>query len=557
MAETIAQKALLDAFGYATEAYPVDMRAEENYEPYKIIFLGSASYNLKENKSSMRPTSYHLKKDWGKGLPKTTRKRREALDRKIAEHTKRSCFGMEAPHEIGISIGNTKYQLKDLVITDGEYESIPNDCWDGAVRAFQSNFLKLVGHGGGEIYGSGSRRLFAVVRESYYATVSAIIKDDDQNEVKAEFPSAEFLPSNKVTAKVGLSRQESLMQIGKGVIGILMSCFKMERQTSTDSDTETWHVSKPIPIGGGRKSKELRDQLIWTSRSLGRRFAMIWHPERFAFILMDTGKVLTCKLLDEKTKRRVQECMQDNTSATRGQEDDDSIDDDTAMGQQDDHDSREESGSWYFASLLSRIRGGGPDREIDTDGYVMGFDLRRLEETVMGLTLLPMSLEALDHNDFDTVIEWNTITKRIGEDGSKNIEIANRELPIQSVVDAKRQLLDFSLESLHHTEKKSGAKRKYDVRSEAEMPSRPAVAREVDQTCADSDHDSQLLGVEEATMASRLTTNESTFSVASNSSVDSFLVRFIAGDDQTSRQSESIPEEAAGTDMDNQKMGDK
>jgi hypothetical protein len=347
------------------------------------------------------------------------------------------------------------------------------------------------------------------------------------------------------------------MQIGKGVIGILMSCFKMERQTSTDSDTETWHVSKPIPIGGGRKSKELRDQLIWTSRSLGRRFAMIWHPERFAFILMDTGKVLTCKLLDEKTKRRVQECMQDNTSATRGQEDDDSIDDDTAMGQQDDHDSREESGSWYFASLLSRIRGGGPDREIDTDGYVMGFDLRRLEETVMGLTLLPMSLEALDHNDFDTVIEWNTITKRIGEDGSKNIEIANRELPIQSVVDAKRQLLDFSLESLHHTEKKSGAKRKYDVRSEAEMPSRPAVAREVDQTCADSDHDSQLLGVEEATMASRLTTNESTFSVASNSSVDSFLVRFIAGDDQTSRQSESIPEEAAGTDMDNQKMGDK
>jgi hypothetical protein len=132
------------------------------------------------------------------------------------------------------------------------------------------------------------------------------------------------------------------------------------------------------------------------------------------------------------------------------------IDDVAATGQQNDADSSQENESSCFERLLVRLRGGGPHQEIDSDGYVMGFDLRVLEKTVMGLSLLPMSLEGLDHDDFDTVIDWNTVTKHVAEDGSETVEIAPRELPEQSVIDAKKKLLDFCLDSLEQTKKKSG-----------------------------------------------------------------------------------------------------
>jgi hypothetical protein len=119
--------------------------------------------------------------------------------------------------------------------------------------------------------------------------------------------------------------------------------------------------------------------------------------------------------------------------------------------------------------LLIRLRGGGPDQEIDTDGYVMGFDLRVLEKTVMGLSLLPMSLEALDHEDFDTVIDWNTVTKHVAEDGSETVEIAPRELLEQSVIDAKKKLLDFCLDSLEQTKRKSGTSPKEDLEKGADI----------------------------------------------------------------------------------------
>jgi hypothetical protein len=66
-----------------------------------------------------------------------------------------------------------------------------------------------------------------------------------------------------------------------------------------------------------------------------------------------------------------------------------------------------------------------------------------------------MSLEALDHDDFDTVIDWNTVTKHVAEDGSETVEIAPRELPEQSVIDAKKKLLHFCLDSLEQTKRKS------------------------------------------------------------------------------------------------------
>jgi hypothetical protein len=48
------------------------------------------------------------------------------------------------------------------------------------------------------------------------------------------------------------------------------------------------------------------------------------------------------------------------------------VDDAAATGQQNDADSSQENESSCFERLLIRLRGGGPDQEIDTDGYVMG-----------------------------------------------------------------------------------------------------------------------------------------------------------------------------------------
>jgi hypothetical protein len=36
--------------------YPLDVRSEQNYGPYRIIFLGSACDNFEENMTSMQPT---------------------------------------------------------------------------------------------------------------------------------------------------------------------------------------------------------------------------------------------------------------------------------------------------------------------------------------------------------------------------------------------------------------------------------------------------------------------------------------------------------------------
>jgi hypothetical protein len=72
------------------------------------------------------------------------------------------------------------------------------------------------------------------------------------------------------------------------------------------------------------------------------------------------------------------------------------VDDAAATGQQNDADSSQENEGSFFERLLVRLGGGGPDQKVDTDGYVLGFDLRILEKTVMGLSLLPMSLEALE-----------------------------------------------------------------------------------------------------------------------------------------------------------------
>jgi cytohesin len=458
MAEPRTRKALLDAFGYVTEAYPVDMRSEDDYGPYNIIFLGSAGYNFKENMTSMQPTGYHIKKDWNNDLKETTCGEMENLkNRYTAVLTKGSCSGKVAANvaanEIGISIDNTNYQLKDLVIVNGECKSVPNEAWEDVPTVFQSNVLKLV-----RVHGSGDRRLFAVVRKCYSATVKAKIQNHEQYEGKGKVHITTGLPSG--TANAGHSREETFREVGKGIIGIRMTCFKIKRQINT---AESWDVSWPIPIAKGRKPKELRDALIWTSHTLSRRFAMFWHPERFAFVLMDTQIVLKSPSVDQETKNRL-ECMAGETESNKS-----IVDDATATGQQNDADSSQENQGGFVASLLVRLRGGGPDQEIDTDGYVMGFDLRVLEKTVMGLSLLPMSLEALDHEDFDAVIDWNTVTKHVSEDGSETVEIAPRELPEQSVIDAKKKLLDFCLDSLEQTKKKSGTSPKENAQMKEEI----------------------------------------------------------------------------------------
>lgn len=473
------RKALLDEFAYATESYPVDMRPENRYGPYKILYLGSSACDLKANEQDRDSTRVDLRKDWDDSLPKPLRERMEELDRKLADVSRRACFGVGKLHETGISSGTMKYQLKDLAIVNGEAELIPPRCFRDIQKTFHRNCLALVSGEEGLDMGSGSRRLYAVVRGSYYATISAFINSNEEKKVKSQFPEAELLPES-MEVGFSLSREQSLMQIGKqSVIGIKMACFRMEKQSENGRE-EKWAVSHSIPIcGSGIMPRRLKDQMVWVSSFLGRKFLMCWCPDRYSFAMVDTEAVSESSELDISTRTRFWRALstlENDTDSTRmmtnGSDDvpsaqPHSFDDTKRTVVIGDGKAVDGKDGGRFPKFIARMRGGGPEEEsIDDDGFVMGFDLRTLKNTIMGISLLPLSLEALDHPDFDNVIEWNTVTKCVEEDGSESVEVAPWELPIDEVVEAKRQILQSCIESLERSDSNmSLPSQKHDVKS--------------------------------------------------------------------------------------------
>lgn len=216
---------------------------------------------------------------------------------------------------------------------------------------------------------------------------------------------------------------------------------------------------------------------------------MAFHPERFSYVMVDIGVVLKCATLDDLVRKRLQDYTINDTTRLM----DDS------------------------SSFEERMRGGGPGNEVsmniqgvDDDSFFMGFDLRRLENTYMGISLLPVDIEAMDHDDFDTAIDWYTVTRNAAPDGIETVQIAPTK-PTEAAVEVKRQLLDFCIDKLQQRELGYDTKSK----NEPDAKKQEVVKLSLEKSVSDS--------TMTTAPSSRTTTSESITFGMSNAAVEDNL----------------------------------